>query len=123
MKTIINWFEIPSSDFDRAVSFYNTIMDTKLHTMKTPWWENMAMFSDPNDMETVSWAIYWWKDRKPNSGWVTIYLNANWKIDEILDRIEKAWWKIEMKKTDIWEWWKIALFNDTEWNSIGLHSM
>ena len=30
MKHAINWFEIPSNDFERAVTFYGTILDAPL---------------------------------------------------------------------------------------------
>ncbi len=124
METIISWFEIPAKDFKRATKFYETIFDRKLFVMNDEWWYDMAMFSDPKSKEkVVSWAIYSWEKAMPMNGWVVIYLNAMWKLDEILSRIGTAWWKISMEKMDIGEWWHIAKFIDSEGNEIWLHSM
>lgn len=122
MKTIITWFLIPATNFKRAVKFYETILNEKLFLMKDPGWDDMAMFTDPEDMDTVSWAIWTWENSKPSKEWVMIYLNASWKLDDILSRVEMAWWKINMEKTHIWKWWHIASFIDSEWNNIWLHS-
>lgn len=35
MKNAINWFEIPATDFDRAVRFYSAIYDNDMPTMDT----------------------------------------------------------------------------------------
>ena len=34
MKNMINWFEIPVTDFDRAKKFYETVMEIQLHDAK-----------------------------------------------------------------------------------------
>jgi len=50
MKVKMNWFLIPCTDMDRAVKFYNTIFNIKLDMVEDPSGDEMAMFSDPNDM-------------------------------------------------------------------------
>ncbi|WP_424119071.1 VOC family protein [Robiginitalea sp.] len=32
MKNAINWFDIPVKDFDRAKTFYETVLDTTMET-------------------------------------------------------------------------------------------
>lgn len=32
MEKLISFFEIPAADFDRAVKFYKTVLDTKIET-------------------------------------------------------------------------------------------
>ena len=33
MKNAINWFEIPVSDFERSVKFYNSILQAEMYIM------------------------------------------------------------------------------------------
>ena len=122
MKPLISRFEIPAKNFKGAVKFYETILNQKLHKMIDPNWDDMMMFTDPNKKDAMSWAIYGWEKANPWKYWVTIYLRVDGELDEVLSRIEWAWWKITMDKLLIGEWWAIAQFEDTEWNIIWLHS-
>ena len=122
MKNAINWFEIPSIDFDRAVEFYNSIINWKLMIDDTMWMK-MALF--PSDkMEWIWGAIIYTPNVKPSQDWVTVYLNAWDNLDDMISKIEMAWWKIIIPKMDIWkEMWFIIQFIDSEWNRIGAHWM
>lgn len=59
-----------------------------------------------------------------NSQGVLIYLNANGKLDAILDRIAEAGGKVIVPRTEISpEHGYMAVFIDSEGNRIGLHSV
>ena len=45
MKKLISFFEIPASDFVRAVKFYETVLSLKLDVMECDA-EKMAFFPD-----------------------------------------------------------------------------
>ncbi|MBS1610808.1 MAG: VOC family protein [Bacteroidetes bacterium] len=121
----ISWFEIPSTDLNRAAKFYEAIFQTQLFPMDTPDLK-MRMFPLENMMTGVGGAIV---DsggfHKPSSTeGPLIYLNANPDVQVVLDRIEAAGGKIIVPKTEISpEYGHMAVFIDTEGNRIALHSI
>ena len=60
--------------------------------------------------------------RKPSSEGTLIYLDAGEKLDVCVDRIRGAGGTLLMPKTDIGDPGFIAVFRDTEGNSVALHS-
>lgn len=121
----ISWFEIPSTDLNRAAKFYEAIFQTQLFPMDTADLK-MRMFPLENMMTGVGGAIV---DsggfHKPSSTeGPLIYLNANPDVQVVLDRIEAAGGKIIVPKTEISpEYGHMAVFIDTEGNRIALHSI
>jgi|ERR1043165_4772803 predicted enzyme related to lactoylglutathione lyase len=120
MKNMLNWFEIPVSDFDRALKFYETIFAFKMHPMDFGGFK-MAMF--PGDEGKVSGALCAGPDYKPSKDGSLIYLNANPDLAEVEARIEAAGGKILTAKRQISpEYGYMALFLDSEGNRVALHS-
>ena len=124
MQHAISWFEIPSTDLERATKFYETIFSFKLTPLDMP---NIKMRMFPiDDMTGVSAAVV---DsggfHKPSmTDGPLIYLNGNPDLQLILDKVEAAGGKILVPKTEISpEYGSIAVFFDTEGNRIGLHSV
>ena len=124
MDNAISWFEIPSTDLDRAQKFYEAIFDITLNPMDTPNIK-MRMFPLDDMMTGVGGAVV---DsggfHKPSAtDGVLIYLNGNPDLQKILDKVEKAGGKIMVPKTEISpEYGFMGVFMDTEGNRIGLHS-
>lgn len=124
-KNAISWFEIPSTDLDRATKFYETIFNCKLVPIDFPNIK-MRMFPLDDMMTQVGGAIV-------NSGGFhkpsategpLIYLNGNPDVQIVLDRIEAAGGKILVPKTEISpEIGHMAVFTDSEGNRIALHSI
>jgi len=125
MDNAISWFEIPATDLDRAQKFYEAIFDITLNPMDTPNIK-MRMFPLDDMMTGVGGAIV---DsggfHKPSStDGVLIYLNGNPDVQNVLDKVEKAGGKIMVPKTEISpEYGFMGVFQDTEGNRIGLHSV
>lgn len=119
MAHAINWFEIPSADFERAVTFYNTILDTTLHKELFNGRPN-AIFQTGEDQ--ISGAIVQNNIMQPSSSGAIVYLNADNQIEQILQRIEPAGGQIVLPRTSIGDPGWIALFIDSEGNQVGLHS-
>jgi predicted enzyme related to lactoylglutathione lyase len=123
-KNAISWFEIPSTDLDRAQKFYETIFGLTLIPLDMPDIK-MRMFPI-EDMTGVGGAIVQSNgSHKPSSTeGPLIYLNGNPDLQKILEKVEKAGGSIMMPKTEISpEYGFMALFIDTEGNRIGLHSV
>jgi predicted enzyme related to lactoylglutathione lyase len=125
MKNAISWFEIPSKDLDRAQKFYETIFDLRLFPLDVVN-IRMRMFpiDDPNT--GIGGAVVHadgFYQPSAREG-VLIYLNGNPDVQIILDRVESAGGKIVVPKTQISpEHGYMGIFEDTEGNRIGLHSV
>ncbi len=119
MKNTINWFEIPATNFDRAVQFYSTIFNVQLHNELVMDVQS-AIFPGGGE-ESVNGAIVYGEHYAPSSTGSVVYLNADHQLDAILSRIEAAGGKILLPATDI-GFGFIAYFLDTEGNRVGLHT-
>jgi uncharacterized protein len=121
MENMISWFEIPSSDFTRAVGFYKGILGVEIQEMDM-FGTKMGML--PSDGENVSGAIVHGEDYKPASDGVTVYLNGGENLQVILDKVEPNGGNVIVPKTQISEeMGYFAMFIDTEGNKMALHSM
>jgi len=120
MTNTINWFEIPTTDLDRASRFYELVLGASLKREHfdgtgTP----MAVFQ--GEEESVRGALIADERRKPVADGALVYLFAR-DLDASLSRIEQAGGVVVMPKTDIGAPGFIALVRDTEGNVVGLHA-
>lgn len=125
MNNAISWFEIGTTDLERAAKFYETIFGVKLSPLDLPNIK-MRMFPLDDMMTGVGGAVV---DsggfHKPSAtDGPLIYLNGNPDVQHILDKVEAAGGKIMVPKTEISpEYGFMAVIIDTEGNRIGLHSV
>lgn len=125
MDNAISWFEIGTSDLDRATKFYETIFGVQLFAMDMPNIK-MRMFPIDNMQTGIGGALV---DsggfHKPSAtDGPLIYLNGNPDVQSILDKVEAAGGKVMLPKTEISpEYGYMAVILDTEGNRIGLHSV
>jgi uncharacterized protein len=114
----ITWFEIPTSDFPRAIRFYEALFGSPL--THDAAWPNLAIF--PYQKPGVSGALAWGDGHRPSPAGVIIYLNCNGKFNEMLDRVEMAGGAIVEPKSHIPNVGWVAQILDSEGNRIGLHA-
>jgi predicted enzyme related to lactoylglutathione lyase len=121
-KNTISWFEIPTSDINRAQKFYETIFDITMISIDFP--HQMRIFPTEN-YKNINGAICFNPDFYKSSDTGTlVYLNGNPDVQNILDKIEAAGGKIVVSKLEVSpEHGHIAVFIDTEGNRVGLHSV
>ncbi len=120
MKNIVSIVEIPTSDFSRAIAFYEAILDINIEKVEM---DGVQMGLFPNDGEGVFVHLIHGSDYKPSSDGAIIYLNTGSDLQAVADRIEANGGEILMPKTEIGpEMGYYALFADTEGNRLGLHS-
>ena len=125
MNNAISWFEIGTTDLDRATKFYETIFGITLSPMDLPNIK-MRMFPLDDMMIQVGGALV---DsggfHKPSAtDGPLIYLNGNPDVQLVLDKVEAAGGKIMVPKTEISpEYGSMAVILDTEGNRIALHSV
>jgi predicted enzyme related to lactoylglutathione lyase len=125
MNNAISWFEIPTTDIDRAQKFYETIFGISLAPMDMPGMK-MRMFPLDNPMEGIGGTLV---DsggfHKPSATeGPLIYLNGNPDVQNVLGKVEAAGGKVTVPKTEISpEYGYMGVFIDTEGNRIALHSV
>lgn len=123
MKNAISWFEIPTTNLDRAQQFYETIFAIKLIDLDLP---NIKMRMFPlDDQDGVGGSLCESGGfHKPSATeGPLLYLNANPDVQTILNRVENAGGKILVPKTEINEFGHMAVILDCEGNRIALHSV
>ena len=118
----INWFEIPATDFDRAVKFYETTLGISMH--------REIFGGDPNAFFTytqgqgVGGAIIKADYAKPSIDGAIVYLNVGTReqLDAALARVEAAGGTVLKPAADLGEIGVSAYIRDTEGNRVGLHA-
>lgn len=120
----VGWFEIPVANMDRAVSFYEKVLDLKLSRNVMgplemawfPWIENAP--GSPGSL------VYHTEYYKPSADGILIYLTAHsGDLSNELSRVESAGGKVIQTKTQISdEYGFMALIIDSEGNRVALHS-
>jgi len=121
MENLINWFEIPATDFSRAVTFYKTILVLDIKETEM-FGTKMGFF--PMDGKNVSGAIVQGEDYKPSTNGVVAYLNGGKDLQTVLDKVENNNGKVIVSKTQISpEMGYFGVFIDTEGNKMAVHSI
>lgn len=123
-NNIVGWFEIPVSDMERAIKFYETVIGVKLDRNQM----------GPLDMAWFPWVdggygsggalVYHEEYYKPSTDGVVVYLSAlSGDLANELAKVEAAGGKVLQEKTKISdEHGFMALFLDSEGNRLALHS-
>jgi predicted enzyme related to lactoylglutathione lyase len=118
MNELLTWVEIPSTDFERAVQFYSTILDSTLRAgefMGIPhgFFDDKKGNSGGAVIPNTDSAIY-------GSGPI-VYMRVD-SVDEVVARVAAAGGAVLMPKTSIGPQGDIAVIRDTEGNRVGIHS-
>ncbi len=117
----MNWFELQVTDFDRAKRFYETALQASLQEAEM---ENCRMGMFPCDSKHgVGGSITKMDGLSPGQGGTMVYLNVEGDLNGVLARIPAAGGSVVKPRTSIGPHGFIAVFKDTEGNSVGLHSM
>lgn len=121
MENLINWFEIPATDFSRAITFYKSILG--LDIKETEILDTKMGFF-PTDGKNVSGAIVQGEDYKPSTDGVVAYLNGGNNLQIVLDKVGENNGKVIVPKTQISpEMGYFGMFIDTEGNKMAVHSI
>ena len=115
----ITWFEIPATNFERAVNFYNQIFQIELLTNEMNGY-SMAYFPTK---EGAGGAIICGEGSFPSDKGPLIYLNGGNDLNDVLSKVESSGGRVLMQKQQInAEAGCFALFIDSEGNKLALHS-
>jgi hypothetical protein len=116
MKNFIAWVEIPSTNFVRAVSFYENVLKLSL---KSYDFGSEKMAHLPND----EGAIIYSEGYTPSKNGVLVSLNVGDQLDETIALIQKNGGSIIKERTKIEAEGRdfFAVFLDCEGNRLGLY--
>ena len=120
MKNLVAFFEIPVENFERAATFYETVLGVQLSAVYDCETEKMAFFPEGNGLPG---AISWEKDFRPSKDGVLIHFQVE-NMETTIAAIERNGGKIIRSKTKIEAEGRgyFALFLDSEGNRLGLYS-
>ncbi|MDA4844949.1 VOC family protein [Hoeflea poritis] len=119
----VGWFDIYVDDMDRAVAFYQTVMDCTLEPIGDPTGES-RMMSFPADMSAygAGGALTKSAHASPGAGGTIVYFSAkDCAVEEA--RVTDAGGKVVRPKFSIGEYGWVSLCQDTEGNLFGISSM
>ena len=122
MKHSINWFEIPTRDMDKAVTFYEKALGVTL-SREVFGDEPHAVFPYEKGANVVTGALVTAKRLTPGTTGVLIYLDAPDGVKACLARAKAAGAKELAPHMAIGEHGFISVIADLDGNQIGLHSM
>jgi predicted enzyme related to lactoylglutathione lyase len=115
----LTWFEIPTTDLDRAVKFYEQVMATELR--REVFGYPLAMF--PASREGVTGALVAAPGRKPGPGGTMVYLDCAGILDAATARVAAAGGSVAIPVTEVpGGFGRFSLIVDTEGNHVSLHS-
>lgn len=120
----VGWFEIPVTDMERAISFYEKVLDMKLQKQRMDEFD-MAWFPMDHMKPGAAGAlVYHEESYKPSTDGVLVFFSApSGNLESELGKVQEAGGKILREKNPIGEHGFTALVQDTEGNRIALHSM
>ncbi|GGX75846.1 VOC family protein [Saccharospirillum salsuginis] len=114
------WFEIPVTDMDRAIAFYEAVFETELKRQEMgPL--TMAWLPSEQGQYGASGTLMLAESYVPSHQGSMVYLNTD-DIDATLGRAEAQGGKILNPKMSIGEFGFVGHFEDSEGNRIGLHN-
>ncbi len=117
-RDVINWFDIPVLDLNRATRFYEALLGVKLQRYEGPGLEG-ALFPAKGLSGTLLKASGF----VPSHDGAVVYLNGGDDLSGLLGGVESAGGKVLLKKTEIpGGRGFFAYFQDSEGNRVGLHS-
>lgn len=126
-RNVVGWFELPVSDMERAIKFYETVFEWKIarHQMgelDMGWFPMMQ-----GDKPGAGGSLVYQKDHyKPSSfdGVLIYFTSQSGDLNNELNRVDKAGGKVLIPKRLIApDIGYMAVFTDTEGNRVALHSL
>jgi predicted enzyme related to lactoylglutathione lyase len=119
-KTIVNWFEIPVTNIQKATSLYEAMLDTKLQLSDFGGVPHAVMSNSDHSCTSGSLVSDPKRPPKPGSGTV-VYLHATDGVARCVSRAVEAGAKVVQPRTEIGPHGAFALIEDFDGNVIGLH--
>ena len=113
----VTYFEIPVTDIQRAVTFYENVFQSELQRTEIDG-HDMALFHFEENAFGASGALAKGESYVPSTSGPRLYFSVA-DINGVLSRAEEAGGSVAYPITDVGEFW-VAEFIDSEGNQIAL---
>ena len=113
------WAEIPVTDIDRAIAFYNAVFDTEMKKDETGP-NPMAMFPTSDPENGIAGHLYPGKPAPEGAG-STVHLASPGTLEDALERVRQAGGQVLSEPFSI-PAGRFAYCLDPDGNSIGIFS-
>jgi uncharacterized protein len=123
MKNAISWFEIPTTDLNKAQAFYEAMVDCKMR--REPMGPSEGAIFPYEREEGVGGALMAGPTAPvPASGGTLVYLDASPSLDAALARAVKAGGKVALPRQALPPGLGFfAHITDLDGNRVGLHAL
>jgi len=118
----INWVEIPVANMERAVEFYTSVFQKKMHVFDADESRKLALMPPgaglEESIEPVG-SLLQVENFQPHNHGTIIYFDPSGDLDGFLKRVESAGGAISFPKFRIGNGY-LATFTDSEGNTVGV---
>jgi hypothetical protein len=114
------WFDINVANLERAKKFYESVFSITLVDLPIEWGKQ-STFPFENNGTNATGALIEKENYIPNSNNTVVYFSSKDCITEE-SRVEKFGGKLIKQKMSIGEFGFVSILQDSEGNTIGLHS-
>ena len=121
MKNPVCYFEIPVTDLERAIAFYNAVFDCQFERTNIDGNE-MALFPAFDQASGITGALAKGGSYVPGKQGSRIYFSVV-SIKETLLKVKQAGGEVLYPETSVGAYGSVAEFEDSEGNCIALHSI
>ena len=123
MKNAISWFEIPSTQLDKAQAFYEAVLDCKLRR-EAMGPSQGAVFPYEGEQGVGGALLAGPTAPAPASGGTLVYLDASPSLDAAVARALKAGGKVALPRQALPPGMGFfAHITDLDGNRVGLHAL
>lgn len=118
----VTWFEVPVTDMDRAIAFYEAVFQFDIQLVDFDGLK-MGWFPNAGSVSGATGSLIQHESYIPSHSGTLIYFSSR-DVSQELGRVEAAGGKVMREKTQISpEHGYMGVFEDTEGNRIALHSL
>jgi len=119
----VYWFEIPVSDIERAITFYNELLGAEMQSMDLTETQGTIVAMIPDRGGAGGMLVQGLEHGYiPSHEGSLVYLDLDGKLEDTLAKVEPAGGSILLPKTSLGEFGWTAWIEDTEGNRIGLRT-
>ncbi len=123
--SIVSWFEMPTTDLERARTFYESILGLTLQQDTSDPDDPLYIFPVERVLErpAVTGALIQRPFQQPGALGTVVYFNCTGKLPQVLERVPAAGGAVVLPSSPVpGGFGHFACIQDTEGNMVGLHS-
>lgn len=113
------WVDIPVTDLNRAVTFYQAVLDKEVKQISEHGFEFALL---PHENDNVSACLCVIENRQPSTQGALIYLNVEGRLEHAVAKVKSLGQTVVNEAEQIGPYGRRAIIIDTEGNGIALYS-